>query len=62
MYRVEDDFTPDYYDSVKIANDALKIKQKQKPFVEMKKQTKRDLTKLWQGSEFYKNVQRDNAR
>ena len=62
MYRREDDFTPDYYDSVKIANDALKIKQKQKPFVEMKKQTKRDLTKLWQGSEFYKNVQRDNAR
>jgi len=24
MYKQEEDFTPDHYDSVKIANDALK--------------------------------------
>ena len=62
LYRQDEDFTPDYYDSVKIAGDTLKIKKNEKPFVDMKKQTKRDLSKLWQGSEFYKNIQRDNQR
>ena len=37
MYRREEDYTPDYYDSVKIAGDTLKIKKNEKPFVDMKK-------------------------
>ena len=62
MYVQETDFTPDYYDSVKIGNDLLKTKIKTKPFIDMKKQTKRDYSKLLQGNDFYANIQRDNAR
>ena len=62
MYKQEDDFTPDHYDSVKIAQDELKIKHKIKPFVDMGKQTKRDFTKLWKGNDAYQNVLRENAR
>ena len=62
MYKQDDDFTPDHYDSVKIATDARKLKQKVKPFVDMKKQTKRDFTKLWTHNDAFANVQRDNAR
>ena len=62
MYKQEDDFTPDHYDSVKIAHDVLKTKQKVKPFVDMKKQTKRDFSKLWKGNDAYQNVLRENAR
>ena len=44
MYKLDEDLTPDYYDSVKIAKDQLKVKRNEKPFVDMKKQTKRDLS------------------
>ena len=54
--------SPDFYDSVKIANDQIKQRKKSSAFVEMKKQTKRDFSKLWQGSELYKNIQRENQR
>lgn len=37
MYKQEEDFTPDYYDSVKIAKDALKVKAKKIGYVDMKK-------------------------
>ena len=33
-----------------------------KPFVDMKKQTKREHSDLLQGTDFYKNVQRENKR
>ena len=36
-FKQEMDFTPDHYNSVKIAEDALKIKQSEKPYVDMKK-------------------------
>ena len=44
MYKLDEDLTPDYYDSVKIATDQIKVKRNEKPFVDMKKQTKRDLS------------------
>ena len=56
------DYTPDHYDSKKIAEAANKIKKRTKPYVDMKKQTKRDYTSLLNGTDFYKNVQRDNER
>lgn len=56
LYKQEADFTPDHYDSVKIAEAANKIKNRTKPHVDMRKQTKRDYTKLLNGTEFYKNV------
>ena len=62
MYLQEEDFTPDYYDSVKIAEVANKIKQRVKPHVDMKKQTKRDFDKLLRSTEAYRNVERDNQR
>ena len=62
MYRQEPDHTPDFYDSVKIADATIKTKQKVKPFVDMKKQTNRDFTKLWKGCDAYANVCRENAR
>ena len=37
MYRQEPDLTPDFYDSVKIANDTMKTRKRIKPFVDMKK-------------------------
>ena len=51
MYKQEEDFTPDYYDSVKIADDFLKTKKRVKPLVDMKKQTKRDFGKMWQNND-----------
>jgi len=63
MYRQERDLSPDHYDSVKIANVELMGKRKASmPFVDMKKQTKRDFSHLYAVSEFYRNVQRENDR
>lgn len=62
LYKQEMDYTPDHYDSKKIAEAANKIKKRTKPYVDMKKQTKRDYTSLLNGTDFYKNVQRDNER
>ena len=62
MYKLDQDSTPDYYDSVKIALDQIKTKRNERPFVDMKKQTKRDFGKLWQGNDAYKNIQLENAR
>ena len=36
FYRQEEDLTPECYDSVKIAADALKAKRKNVPFVDLK--------------------------
>ena len=56
MYVQDGDFTPDHYDSVKIANDLLMTKAKVKAYVNMKKQTKRDYTKLLSGNDFFANI------
>ncbi len=56
MYKQEDDFTPDHYNGVKIAEKAMKLKTHAKPFVDMKKQTKREYSKLLQGTDFYNNI------
>ena len=62
MYRHARDLSPDHYDSVKIAKVDLKLRKKSTPLVEMKKQTKRDFSKMYQTSDFFKNIQRDNDR
>ena len=62
IYRQEADYTPDHYDSVKIAAKAEHLKKQTKPYVNMKKQTKRDFNSLLQKTDFYKNVLQDNAR
>ena len=62
MYLQEADFTPDYYDSIKIAEAANKIKQRVKPHVDMRKQTKRDFSKLLHSTDAYANVERENKR
>ena len=62
MYRHARDLSPDHYDSVKIAKVDLKLRKKSTPLVEMKKQSKRDFSKMYQTSDFFKNIQRDNDR
>ena len=62
MYRQDRDLSPDHYDSVKIAKVDLKLRKKSTPLVDMKKQTKRDFSKMYQTSDFFKNIQRDNDR
>ena len=62
MYRQDDDLSPDFYDSVKIAKLAVKNRKKSTVFVDMKKQTKRDFTKLYMANDSYKNVIQENAR
>mmetsp|Transcript_9941 Transcript_9941/g.12387 ORF Transcript_9941/g.12387 Transcript_9941/m.12387 type:complete len:98 (+) Transcript_9941:1490-1783(+) len=62
LYRQEADYTPDHYDSMKIAEKAERFKRRTKPHVDMKKQTKRDFDRLLQTTDFYKNVLHDNAR
>ena len=37
MYKKEENYTPDYYDSVKIAQDKIKNKPNKKPMVKMEK-------------------------
>ena len=63
LYRQDDDLGPDHYDSMKIANTELKQRKKTLPYVEMKKQKKRDFKEmLMAGSESYRNVENDNKR
>ena len=62
MYRHDRDLSPDFYDSVKIANDEIKLKQKRKSYLDLKKQKKRDCMEHLKGNDFYRNVQRDNER
>ena len=61
IYRRES--APDYYDSVKVAEVHKGLITKNKnPHIDMKKQVKRNYESLLNGTDFYKNVQRDNAR
>jgi len=60
MYVQEADYTPDYYDSIKIAEVANNIKKKVKPYVDMRKQKKRDFGKMLRTTDAYANVQREN--
>ena len=62
MYKQEEDFTPDFYDSVKIANDFIKTKKTTKAHFSMKQQTQRKHDTLLGKTEFHKNVLRENAR
>ena len=62
MYRQDDDLSPDFHDSVKIAKVEIKNRKKSTVFVDMQKQTKRDFTKLYMTNDSYKNVVRENAR
>ena len=62
MYIQEKDYSPDYYDSVKIAQDIIKNKPNKKPMVKMAKQTKRDFDDMWKNSEAYRNIKRENDR
>jgi hypothetical protein len=62
LYRQDRDLSPDHYDSVKIAKVDIKLRKKSTPLVEMNKQTKRDFSKMYQTSDFFKNIQRDNDR
>ena len=58
LYRDDNDLSPDHYDSLKIAKADLKSrKRSDASFVEMKKQTKRDFTRMLQTSDFYRNVE-----
>jgi len=63
IYRKTCDLVPDYYDSIKIAavDGDLKSTKKQ-AFIDIKKQTNRDLTKMLQTTEQFKNIKRDNER
>ena len=57
------DISPDFVDNLKVAKQQLKlVHPKKEVYMEMKKQQKRDYTKLLVGTEAYKNIQRDNAR
>ena len=61
IYRRES--APDYYDNIKVAEvQKGLISKKKNAFVDMSKQTKRDFDGLLHGTDFYKNVQRENAR
>ena len=63
QYRQDEDLSPDHYDSMKIANTEIKLKQRKNtlPYVEMKKQIPRDFKQmLMHGSESYRNVEREN--
>jgi len=62
MYRHDRDLSPDLYDSVKIANQTIQQKRKTSPYVDMKKQKKRDCMEHLKGNDFYRNVQRENER
>ena len=56
MYLQEPDFTPDYYDSIKVAEASNKVKRRVQPYVNMKKQGKRDFKELHHSTDFYRNV------
>ena len=61
IYKKES--APDYYDSMKIAATENHLKTNKKTaFVDLKKQTKRDFTKMLQTTEQFKNVLRENER
>ena len=61
IYKKES--APDYYDSVKVAETQTKmISTGKKPFVDMKKQTKRKFEDQLNKTDFHRNVLRDNAR
>ena len=54
--------SPEFHDSVKIAKVQIKNRKRTAPFVDMKRQTKRDFTQLYMANDSYKNVVRENAR
>ena len=55
------DIAPDTTDNLKAAGAQLKlVHPKKEGFVDMKKQNKRDFTKLLQVTEAFKNIQREN--
>ena len=62
MYRQDDDLSPDFHDSVKIAKAELKNRKKSSAFVDMKKQKRRDFTQLYMVNDSYRNVVQENAR
>ena len=61
IYRKES--APSYYDSVKVADKHKElVTNKKNSMVDFKKQTKRNYDAMLHGTEFYRNVQRDNER
>ena len=62
MYRHDDDLSPDFHDSVKVAKANVLNRKKSNAFVDMGKQSKRDFTQLYMANDSYKNVVRENAR